>query len=210
MNFVRADCERSGEKHGVGGSVEKFEKRGRRKTLSMRTLAVYRRKCSDARANILAYGSDDGWWKRRSRIDKMIKHCLEIDELQLTPFQRWEETMSLFPPSLHMPASRKTSPQTKTIATKTSLQKTVIAPFSFFAPDAKSVSVAGTFNKWDAAKHPLKRNAKGLWSVDIALAPGRYEYRFVINGTVWEHDHQHPGETCPNGKGGVNSVRKVA
>jgi 1,4-alpha-glucan branching enzyme len=49
-------------------------------------------------------------------------------------------------------------------------------------PDAQSVSVAGEFCDWQTDRYPLKRDKKGLWITKITLPPGRYEYRFVVDG----------------------------
>ena len=80
--------------------------------------------------------------------------------------------------------------------------------FSYAAPAAKSVAVAGLFNKWNPTAHPLKKNAKGQWSGTLKLAPGRYEYRFVLNGTQWVDDPTCK-ERCPNPLGGQNCVVHV-
>lgn len=91
------------------------------------------------------------------------------------------------------------------MATKPS-QKTV--KFSYTAPHAKSVAVAGSFNKWSATAHPMKKNAKEQWNCSLKLAPGRYEYRFVVNGNEWVNDPAAK-ECCPNPLGGQNCVVHV-
>lgn len=50
------------------------------------------------------------------------------------------------------------------------------------APKAKRVFVAGTFNDWNPSSHPLKRTGDGHWVLTLDLSPGRYEYKFVIDG----------------------------
>lgn len=47
---------------------------------------------------------------------------------------------------------------------------------------AWKVSVAGTFNNWDLADAPLVYIGNNRWFKDLYLAPGRYEYRFVMDG----------------------------
>ena len=50
--------------------------------------------------------------------------------------------------------------------------------FTFKAPDAKTVE----FRKlWDQPL-PMTRDADGVWTVSTALAPGLYEYTFVVDG----------------------------
>jgi 1,4-alpha-glucan branching enzyme len=80
--------------------------------------------------------------------------------------------------------------------------------FEFTAPTAESVAIAGTFNDWQPNATPMIALGQGRWAKDLALPPGDYEYRLVVDGQ-WMPDPQ-AGETAPNPFGGVNSVRKVA
>lgn len=50
------------------------------------------------------------------------------------------------------------------------------------ATTARGVFVSGTFNEWHPALFPLDRDDTGLWSGWIELAPGHYEFRFVVDG----------------------------
>lgn len=50
------------------------------------------------------------------------------------------------------------------------------------APEATEVLVAGTFNNWDRAATHLKRKKNGRWSIRLGLSPGRYEYKFIVDG----------------------------
>ena len=59
--------------------------------------------------------------------------------------------------------------------------------FKFYAPQAKKVSLAGTFNNWDTRKLGAKKDSKGNWSVKLNLKPGRYEYKFFVDG-AWLND----------------------
>ena len=59
--------------------------------------------------------------------------------------------------------------------------------FTFHAPDAKRVCVAGTFNNWNESSMPLKKDKDGTWRKEVKLAPGRYEYKYVVDG-VWVQD----------------------
>lgn len=79
--------------------------------------------------------------------------------------------------------------------------------FEFYAPSAKEVSLAGTFNGWDASKNPLKKNNAGNWSISLFLEPGRYEYRFFVDGN-WDND-QRPVACVPNAFGTWNCVVEV-
>jgi hypothetical protein len=50
------------------------------------------------------------------------------------------------------------------------------------ASNAKSVFLAGDFNCWSDYATPLHRSPDGFWTVAIALPPGRYEFKFVVDG----------------------------
>jgi len=59
--------------------------------------------------------------------------------------------------------------------------------FTLFAQEAQNVYVAGNFNGWDTHSHPLKKESKGMWKISINLEPGRYEYRYLVDGE-WQND----------------------
>ena len=71
------------------------------------------------------------------------------------------------------------------------------------APEAKNVSVSGSFDPWWQKRHPLKKGRDGLWQVVLDLAPGRYEFLFLVDGR-WRHDPRLP--TVEDGLGGHNNV----
>jgi 1,4-alpha-glucan branching enzyme len=75
------------------------------------------------------------------------------------------------------------------------------------APDAKSVYVAGAFNDWRPDVTPLQPQANGLWTIELDLPPGDYEYRFVVDG-CWCSDPEAK-ETVPNPFGDYNAVLRV-
>ena len=82
------------------------------------------------------------------------------------------------------------------------------ASFSIIAPDARSVAVAGNFNRWDANSHPLAGPDRiGRWTATLTLPPGRYEYLFVIDGTKWVLDPA--ALSVENGLGERNSIVTV-
>lgn len=72
--------------------------------------------------------------------------------------------------------------------------------------DAEQVSVAGTFNDWSTTQDKLYFD-NGLWVAEIALAPGKYQYKFVVDGT-WMPDPNNP-ESVEDGVGSTNSVVTV-
>jgi Carbohydrate-binding module 48 (Isoamylase N-terminal domain) len=54
--------------------------------------------------------------------------------------------------------------------------------FVLVAPTAKSVALVGDFNDWSAV--PLAPvQVGGAWTITVPLAPGRYTYNFVVDGS---------------------------
>ena len=80
-------------------------------------------------------------------------------------------------------------------------------PFEYFAPSAKAVFIAGTFNNWNSENYPLKKDKNGRWQTTISLAPGRYEYLYFTDGS-WQCDPQAK-ECTPNPFGSWNCVVTV-
>jgi peroxiredoxin len=61
------------------------------------------------------------------------------------------------------------------------------------AAKAKAVYLAGTFNDWKPDGHKLDGPDKGgVFVTRLALKKGSYEYKFVIDGTVWKYDPGNP------------------
>jgi 1,4-alpha-glucan branching enzyme len=56
-----------------------------------------------------------------------------------------------------------------------------------YAPEARVVFVAGSFNGWQQSSMPLQKQAGDRWVVELMLDPGKYEYRFVVDGE-WTDD----------------------
>jgi chromosome partitioning protein len=64
--------------------------------------------------------------------------------------------------------------------------------FCCFAPGARAVQLAGNFNEWSPEREPLFHlSGHGLWQKTIPLPPGRYEYKYVIDGD-WVLDPANP------------------
>jgi len=67
--------------------------------------------------------------------------------------------------------------------------RTVLIRFELLAPDAHSVALAGSFNGWNESTTAFTRGAEaGVWTVTVALAPGEYQYLFVVDGRRWIPD----------------------
>lgn len=65
----------------------------------------------------------------------------------------------------------------------------VVTRFVFIAPQASSVQVTGDFVDWSPEGIALKEErATGIWTVDVPLEPGVYQYGFVVDGQEWRPD----------------------
>jgi 1,4-alpha-glucan branching enzyme len=79
--------------------------------------------------------------------------------------------------------------------------------FEFQAPEAQKVYLVGNFNDWDTRAGLMKKDKKGIWKITLSLKPGRYEYRFLRDGS-WENDPSC-SDCVPNEFGSQNCVRLV-
>ena len=76
-------------------------------------------------------------------------------------------------------------------------------------PDAARVSVAGTFNGWNSTATPMRGpRGDGYWLATVEIPPGRHEYKFVVNNSLWSIDPDNP-DSCDDNHSGRNSVLKL-
>jgi 1,4-alpha-glucan branching enzyme len=76
------------------------------------------------------------------------------------------------------------------------------------APHAEAVSLMGDFNGWNRKVHPMKQEADGIWKKIIMVQPGRYEYRFLVDGEWWNDPAND--NICSNCFGTVNNVLEIS
>lgn len=84
--------------------------------------------------------------------------------------------------------------------------------FRVHAPGARSVHLVGTFNDWEPSAHSMEEGAEGEWVLSVPLDPGRYEYKFIVDG-AWccdpaADDAAVPG-CVPNALGSYNLSLEV-
>lgn len=79
--------------------------------------------------------------------------------------------------------------------------------FEYLNPAARSVCLAGTFNDWHPAVTEMLNLGDGRWVKELALPPGRYEYRLVVDG-LWLPDPNCP-DTVTNPFNEPNSLLTV-
>ncbi|MBN2242289.1 MAG: AAA family ATPase [Acidobacteria bacterium] len=71
--------------------------------------------------------------------------------------------------------------------------------FTLEAPAAERVQIAGDFNSWEPAGGEMEFS-NGVWRAMISLVPGRYRYRYVVDGE-WRADPSNPEvERSPYGE----------
>jgi chromosome partitioning protein len=58
--------------------------------------------------------------------------------------------------------------------------------FTLSAPEARNVQIAGDFNSWTPEGNEMEFS-NGVWRAIVALEPGRYRYRYVVDGN-WKAD----------------------
>ncbi len=97
-------------------------------------------------------------------------------------------------------AAREQAPSPRTA-------QTVKVTFALLEPHAKRVSLCGGFNAWSIDATPMNRQDDGRWKTSLALPPGRYEYKFVVDGR-WLPD-PNAQENVFNAHGTLNSVVEV-
>ncbi len=79
--------------------------------------------------------------------------------------------------------------------------------FRLNAPRAKRVSLADDFNKWNTKNLTARKDMSGNWIVKATLRPGRYEYKFFVDGS-WINDPRCTW-TVYNTFGSQNSVIEI-
>jgi 1,4-alpha-glucan branching enzyme len=80
--------------------------------------------------------------------------------------------------------------------------------FTIAAPEAHEVALAGDFTNWDQAPVTMKKHRGGVWSATLALQPGSYQYRLLVDGQ-WQDDPACATH-IPNAFGSQNCLRQVA
>jgi chromosome partitioning protein len=78
--------------------------------------------------------------------------------------------------------------------------------FTIEAPGAERVQLAGDFNGWDLQGSDMSP-AGQIWKTVVPLEPGRYRYRYVVDGQ-WQSDPLNP-TVEPSPYGGNDSILVV-
>lgn len=66
-----------------------------------------------------------------------------------------------------------------------------LTAFTYENPKAARVTLAGDFNNWDKESIQMAKMEGGKWETRLQLKPGRYEYKFVMDGD-WDKANKDP------------------
>lgn len=106
------------------------------------------------------------------------------------------------------PKAAKAEPAKAPAAKKPAAPKTTRVTFRVRAEVGSKVALAGSFNGWDPADKPMTdKDGTGEFTCTVSLPKGRYEYKYVINGT-WCADPECT-DWVQNDMGTLNSVKVV-
>jgi 1,4-alpha-glucan branching enzyme len=75
--------------------------------------------------------------------------------------------------------------------------------------EVSQVALVGDFNNWDKDVDPMVRLGDGTYQFIMALNPGVYHYKFVLEDVEWIPDPNCP-ERVHDGLGGDNSILRVS
>jgi chromosome partitioning protein len=109
-------------------------------------------------------------------------------------------------------SAAETAPRVQPAEPEPQLSRTVAAAsgprevsFSMEAPQAKEIYLVGDFNHWKINEDSrLARRGDGRWEKMIGLGPGRYKYKFIVDGE-WTLDTEN-GEREQNSFGTFDSI----
>ena len=89
------------------------------------------------------------------------------------------------------------------------MEKKSLRAVTFVLEEApgRQVALAGTFNEWKPERFLTDRAGDGVYRVRLMLAPGEYQYKFVVDGE-WRLDPANPN-FVPNDFGSLNSILVV-
>jgi chromosome partitioning protein len=76
------------------------------------------------------------------------------------------------------------------------------------ANGAGNLHIAADFNNWNPQQTPMRRDEQlGVWQACVPVAPGRYQYRLVVDGRWIQDPYNQQVETNPFGE--LNNVIDV-
>lgn len=133
--------------------------------------------------------------KAAPAVDKVVEPKATVSTVPAASPKKTKAAKAAKPPKLAAAPKSKESSDEKVVLLNIQLGS------------AESVFVAGTFNDWNPDRHPMKSNGDNIWTCELTLPAGTYEYLFVVDGD-WICDPA-ACDQIPNPFGGMNCVLKV-
>jgi hypothetical protein len=135
------------------------------------------------------------WWRWLNRPHELR---VEVRPWMLGPALAAAAALALL---LGVPGGRPSEPAAARV-------DSVFVRFVLYAPGARQVALAGSFNEWDPGATPLVRGSEGeVWTTTLALPAGQYQYGFLVDGQRWVADPAAP--RLDDGFGRANSLLAV-
>ncbi len=73
----------------------------------------------------------------------------------------------------------------------------------------RKVALVGEFNNWNPKKHVMVKDEKQhIWWIELPLPPGVWEYKWVVNDSLWLTDATNPQKVA-DGWNGFNALKTV-
>lgn len=150
--------------------------------------------------------------EKLSRPMELVQRAKQL--AQLTNFQFGKNTIQTAPATTNGSATAVAEAPRKTTEQKLEAfygVKQIGSDVMFAArfENAKKVLIAGDFNNWSSMSTPLMSNGEpSRWVTQLPLEPGRYRYRFVVDGQ-WVTDPNNTHVEI-NEYGELNNVVEVA
>ena len=79
--------------------------------------------------------------------------------------------------------------------------------FTFYSSNAKSVSIAGSFNNWNPSGNFFLKINDSTWTIQLTIKPDFYYYKLVVDGN-WIPDPSHDWKINDGGNS-YNSIVKI-
>lgn len=148
----------------------------------------------------------------KSPVRRLWRWLVDPREVELRvrvrPWAVWGGALAAAASLVLLLASPPALVPSNSVAAHGASQNVVFVRFVLYAPGAKRVTVAGTFNQWDQNAAPLiAAGTDGVWMTTLALPVGQHQYAFVVDGQRWVADPAAPA--MDDGFGRRNSVVSV-
>ena len=151
--------------------------------------------------------------EKLSRPAELVQRAKQL--AQLTNFQFGKNTINF---TADLATEFKSATTATATATATAIREKIDVIYGVLQLDgdvqfaanfgqARRVQIAGDFNNWSPVSTPLS-SVEGRWVAKLPLSPGRYKYRFVVDGQ-WTNDPHNPAVET-NEYGEMNNVVEVA